>query len=802
MRIPAFLQALLVWVAAYLFFDNAFPPLLPKTLMIQYMIIVTVGILLYFSFDDDRWNDFMRPIHAVLRNDGLGWVRVLFLVAIPSLVGWVGYTVVRPTLDSPVELRQVHPAPPSTLKVFGKSYNLTQLENPIRDEVIRLYEQDREQAMAIYEQAVGAGRDVFYANCYFCHGDLLDGEGPFADAFINPKPINFQDVGTIAQLQEAFLFWRITTGGPGLPKEGTPWNSAMPVWHEFLDEQEVWQVITFLYDYVGQVPRIWDQEKSRIATTIKDDLLRQRAGLGGEALYRMRCAVCHGEQGLGDGVAADRMYPRPRDFSLGLFKYKTTPGALPPSDEDLFNTIKHGLTGTSMPAWKSLLSDEQIRSLIPVIKRFDVASTWPPEDADDEDFDDDGRYLKDDFISITEREPVEGREAYTPESIARGKEVFLKACKECHGPEGRGNIISGKRLEDDWGHRIWPRDLTKPWTYRVSEVADPDPARARDKTIERIYQRLSIGITGTPMPAHRAVEEGNKDPVSLADRWHVANYVYSLREQAAPPPGVTTVIKAARVDRLPDDPDSGLWQQAEAVTLRLGPNIIKGERHFTPLNDAVTVRSLYSADEIAFLLEIDDRTDSRPGEPVSSGIHDENLEFHSDAFAIELPKRDAFETSPVVVKPLYRHGDGRHGTTIWYWNAGAVDPEKPPMTALIDASGPDKPLEFREDSDLEAMGRWRDGQWKVLFKRPRFPGSGDDVGFEEGRFIPVAFANWDGNNGEIGSRHTLTTWYWVVLPPDADMLRVIGIPMALALLVFLGLLWLVRTQRRRYRSRS
>ena len=69
------------------------------------------------------------------------------------------------------------------------------------------------------------------------------GEGIFADGF-NPRPINFQNE-TINQLQEAFLFWRISTGGPGLPKEGTPWKSAMPVWHEMLGEQDVWNVITF-----------------------------------------------------------------------------------------------------------------------------------------------------------------------------------------------------------------------------------------------------------------------------------------------------------------------------------------------------------------------------------------------------------------------------------------------------------------------------------------------------------------------------------------------------------------------------
>jgi hypothetical protein len=51
-RISAFWQALIAAVAAWLVFDNAFPPLLPKTLMIQYMIITIIGFLVYFAFDD------------------------------------------------------------------------------------------------------------------------------------------------------------------------------------------------------------------------------------------------------------------------------------------------------------------------------------------------------------------------------------------------------------------------------------------------------------------------------------------------------------------------------------------------------------------------------------------------------------------------------------------------------------------------------------------------------------------------------------------------------------------------------
>lgn len=793
-KISAFWQAVLVVVAAWLLFDNAFPPLIPKSLMIQFMIITIIGVLLYFSFDDERWAEFKAPILSVLRDDEKQLIRAGFLILIPCLIGYTVYGMVKPTLDAPVELRQVHPAPPSKLKVFNKTFDLSTLENPVRTQVLEQLGSDNEQAMAIYNQSVTSGSEVYFKNCFFCHGDLLDGDGPFAKAF-NPIPANFQDVGTIAQLQEAFLFWRITTGGPGLPKEGTPWNSAMPVWHEMISEEEVWDVITFLYDYVGQVPRMWDQDTSREVTNIKDEIQSQRANMDGKQLYQFRCAVCHGEEGLGDGPAADFLYPRPRDFSTATFKYKSTPGTEPARDDDLFTTIKHGLNATGMPGWESLLSDAQIKSLIPVIKGFDVSATWAPEEAEDEDYDDEGRYLKDDFVQFDELEPLEGQIPYSEESIAEGKTVFEKTCVQCHGDEGRGNITSGKRLADDWEFRIWPRDLGKPWTWRATNVNGNDKV-ARDQTIRNIYQRLSIGITGTPMPAHRA-EEGSSDALTLDQRWHVANYVYALRNDAAPPPGQSSVITGVFIDgALPAQANDPAWDQATPITLSLAPNLIKGERLFTPLNDAVTVQALYNKQDIAFKLSVNDRTDSRPGEEVSDQIQDEALEMFSDALAIQFPKQDAYASVPVVEKPLYRHGDASHPTTIWYWNAGSIEPELASTAMLFDASGPDKKLIPRQDdTSLAANGAWQHGRWQVVMQRPRRDEAHGDIQFEKGQYLPISFANWDGSNGEKGSRHTLTSWYWLLLPPEINNTRVYGIPAGIAFVVFILGLLLIRSQR-------
>ncbi|MBT3094062.1 MAG: hypothetical protein KME58_14350 [Candidatus Thiodiazotropha sp. (ex Lucina pensylvanica)] len=60
-RVTAFWQAVIVALVAYLLFKYAFPPVLPKTLMVQYMVITLIGILLYFAFDDEKWEEFKAP---------------------------------------------------------------------------------------------------------------------------------------------------------------------------------------------------------------------------------------------------------------------------------------------------------------------------------------------------------------------------------------------------------------------------------------------------------------------------------------------------------------------------------------------------------------------------------------------------------------------------------------------------------------------------------------------------------------------------------------------------------------------
>jgi mono/diheme cytochrome c family protein len=250
-----FWQAVLLLVAAYLLFQYGIaylPPLLgiasapvPRSVVLQFTLTALVGILIYVSDNEEKWRRFKEPITAALVDPDKRWVRVLLLVLIPVLVGFVTYDQVRPKVAAPAQLRSVHPAPPGQITFRGKAMRLAGLENPLR-------------RSGSLEEHYRTGRRVYYQNCLPCHGDLLDGEGHFAHGF-NPLPLSFQDQGTIAQLTESFVFWRIAKGGPGLPREGAPWNSAMPVWEDFLTEDEIWAVIIFLYEQSGWRPRTWEQ---------------------------------------------------------------------------------------------------------------------------------------------------------------------------------------------------------------------------------------------------------------------------------------------------------------------------------------------------------------------------------------------------------------------------------------------------------------------------------------------------------------------------------------------------------------
>jgi len=85
----------------------------------------------------------------------------------------------------------------------------------------------------------------------------------------------------------------------------------------------------------------------------------------GKELYEGKgtCFNCHGMDGGGNGLAAAKLNPAPRNFRHhGFWRHRT--------EGELFWVIKHGSPGTAMIGFGSLLSDEEIWSLIQYERTF------------------------------------------------------------------------------------------------------------------------------------------------------------------------------------------------------------------------------------------------------------------------------------------------------------------------------------------------------------------------------------------------------------------------------------------------
>lgn len=188
----------------------------------------------------------------------------------------------------------------------------------------------------------------------------------------------------------------------------------------------------------------------------------------GEIVYSKSCAACHGENGDGQSMAGQYLEPRPRNFVSGMFKFRSTPSGELPTDADLLAIVEKGVPGTQMPAWKMTLTRQERLDVVAFLKTFapDFKEAAPPP--------------------IQVSTPTES----TPEAIKVGKMVYmLMECWACHGGSGKGDGKSGKTLNDDWGHKILPWNLTS-FRYKAGNDA------------ETLYRTFTTGLNGTPMPAY------------------------------------------------------------------------------------------------------------------------------------------------------------------------------------------------------------------------------------------------------------------------------------------------------------
>jgi hypothetical protein len=246
LRVKLLMWALAWWVGIYILLRFGFSAPIPASVVSLYMGIISIAILAYVSSSQERRDEVSGPLLRLMTEKRFAPLLAGIVVALPALAAANVYVQMNVPLQPPLFSRTVHPASPSEITLNNKPINLDAGENPF----LHLETSDP----PAFRKHVENGRKVYYQNCVFCHGDNLMGNGMFVHG-LDPIPTNFADAGTIPMLRDTFLMWRISKGGPGLPDEGGPWDSAMPAWEKFLNEEEMWEVILFLYDFTGQKPR-------------------------------------------------------------------------------------------------------------------------------------------------------------------------------------------------------------------------------------------------------------------------------------------------------------------------------------------------------------------------------------------------------------------------------------------------------------------------------------------------------------------------------------------------------------------
>jgi mono/diheme cytochrome c family protein len=227
--------------------------------------------------------------------------------------------------------------------------------------------------------------------------------------------------------------------------------------------------------------------------------------------------------GDGNGPVANSLYPRPRDYTKGVFKFTSTPYGMKPRREDLMAILDRGIVGTSMPNFR-LLPKKEVEAVVDYVlvlaQRGELEFQLANEAEASEELDpeyvpefvtDVGTRWKEASHSLTQ--PLTPEPELTMERVTLGREAFLsKGCSKCHGDDGRGHTKDniGK---DYWGHSTRAADLTSGMLHGGQEPID-------------IYRRIMNGINGTPMPGFKSALESEPETI-----WNLVSYVLYVSDR-------------------------------------------------------------------------------------------------------------------------------------------------------------------------------------------------------------------------------------------------------------------------------
>jgi DMSO reductase family type II enzyme heme b subunit len=501
-------------------------------------------------------------------------------------------------------------------------------------------------------------------------------------------------------------------------------------------------------------------------TATPPDRLMAQDTTKGKAVYGKWCAGCHGLQGNGEGPAEHYMLPEPRDFTGAVFKIRTTASGNLPTDADIMRSINEGLPGSAMPAWKNRLSESERRDVMAYIKTFSAFfsdTTQHPQ-------------------VLTFGSPPSG--GTSAKALEVGRQFYDSIhCFKCHGPQGRGDGPSAPTLKDDAGHPIFAADLHQNWRFRGGA------------TVEDIYGRLRTGLDGTPMPSFSDLID--QKFLTAEELWRLAQYVRSL--SPADEPEVRDVIHAPQVKGpLPDAPDDSAWNGVDSYYFPLVGQVIEKDRWFDPAVAAVWVQAVHNDSAVAMRVTWDDRSES----PDTAWFQYERRLFAwmasddstpstpqlwPDQLAVQFP----VQQPEGMERPYFLMGDDGNPVYQWRWTSA------PRRVVAGDARGIARFDTLPPSGGLASQAVYDHGQWRVVLTRAlATKDSANEFQFPVGQAIPVAFFAWDGSNGERGARMAVSTWYFLALDRPTPPGTFISPVIAMAVTLGLGVLVVVRAQRR------
>lgn len=290
-------------------------------------------------------------------------------------------------------------------------------------------------AEEVNQASLKRGRQLYVDNCTSCHGSR--GEGVVGPA-LNNKTL-------LKTASDEVMFATIKAGRP---------NTSMPAWGQDtggqLTDENIQDIVTFI--------RAWEPNAPEVVT----DVFKPSAARGA-ALFASSCFTCHGENGQG-----------------GIAPALNNPARLSTLDDDWYRqTIANGRPAKGMPTWGTVLSPNQIEDLVALIGAWRRSEQVAPDttvadllnlalfslsqgDTEDAVF-----YLKrakpgafgpaleqfDPIIAQIEAQEAEKaltalndlRTQWPIGDAASGEEIYVDACKGCHGAEGQGGV--GLRLK-------------------------------------------------------------------------------------------------------------------------------------------------------------------------------------------------------------------------------------------------------------------------------------------------------------------------------------------------------------------